>query len=62
MRKWYSLIDKIYKHSNLYEAFRLVKRNKGAAGIDKISIPLFEENLAINIHKIQIRIFFCRRD
>jgi RNA-directed DNA polymerase len=56
MRKWYSLIDKIYKHDNLYDAFRFVKRNKGAAGIDKVSIPLFEDNLATNIHKIHLEL------
>jgi group II intron reverse transcriptase/maturase len=31
------------------EAFRRVKRNRGAAGVDKISIGLFEANLADNL-------------
>ncbi len=31
------------------EAFRAVKRNRGAAGIDKVSIAMFEENLDANL-------------
>ena len=34
-RKWYSLIDKIWAMPNLEEAFKEVKRNRGAAGIDR---------------------------
>jgi RNA-directed DNA polymerase len=35
--------------SLLYEAFRAVKRNRGAAGIDKVSIQMFEQNLEANL-------------
>jgi len=31
------------------EAFRNVKRNRGVAGIDKISIQLYEKNLVQNL-------------
>ena len=31
------------------EAFKAVKRNRGAAGIDKVSIGMFEENLDANL-------------
>jgi group II intron reverse transcriptase/maturase len=31
------------------EAFKAVKRNRGAAGIDKVSIAMFEENLDANL-------------
>ena len=31
------------------EAFRNVKRNRGVAGIEKISIQLYEKNLAQNL-------------
>ncbi|MDQ2086331.1 hypothetical protein RBH29_07800 [Herbivorax sp. ANBcel31] len=34
MKKWYSLIDKIYQIENLRKAFNRVKKNKGAPGID----------------------------
>lgn len=34
MKKYYSLIDKIYSKQNILNAFKLVKKNKGARGID----------------------------
>jgi len=47
MRKWYSLIDKVYSHPNLLEAFDKVKRNKGSktAGIDGVSVKEFRKHL-----------------
>lgn len=39
------LLEEICEIHNLAEAFRLVKRNKGAAGIDGITIEMFEKNL-----------------
>jgi group II intron reverse transcriptase/maturase len=33
----------------LHAAFKAVKRNRGAAGIDKVSIKMFERNLADNL-------------
>jgi len=33
----------------MHEAFRAVKRNRGAAGIDKVSVRMFETNLADNL-------------
>ena len=52
MRKYYSLIDKVYALDNLFASFRSVKRNKGAAGIDNQSVKDFEENLVENINKL----------
>lgn len=51
MRKWYSLIDKVYSRSNLLEAFDKVKRNKGSktAGIDGVSVKEFKEHLGENL-------------
>jgi RNA-directed DNA polymerase len=40
--KWFSLIDKVYKTETLNAAWQKVKSNKGAAGVDKISIQQFE--------------------
>lgn len=37
-RKFYALYDKIYRKDILEEAWRRVKRNGGAGGIDKVSI------------------------
>jgi retron-type reverse transcriptase len=33
-------------------AFQAVKRNRGAAGIDKVSINMFEANLAENLQAV----------
>lgn len=50
MRKWYSLIDKVYARDNLHLAFKRVKANNGAPGIDGETVKdfqaCFEENLA----------------
>ncbi|MDZ5724069.1 group II intron reverse transcriptase/maturase [Acetobacterium sp. K1/6] len=49
MKKWYSLIDKIYRKENLELAFRKVKRNHGAPGIDGETVLDFNEALETNI-------------
>lgn len=49
MKKWYSLIDKIYRKENLEQAFRRVKRNHGAPGIDGETVLDFNEALETNI-------------
>lgn len=49
MKKWYSLFDKIYRKENLIEAFKRVKRNHGAPGIDGETVEKFAENLEENI-------------
>jgi RNA-directed DNA polymerase len=38
----------------MYQAFRRVKRNRGAAGVDKVSIDMFEANLADNLHALMV--------
>ena len=48
--KWFSLIDKVWKFDNLFSAFKQVKANKGAAGIDSISIEKYEQNLVGNLN------------
>lgn len=37
-RKFYALYDKIYRKDILEDAWRRVKKNKGAGGVDKVSI------------------------
>lgn len=49
MKKWYSLNDKIYRKENLEIAFKRVKRNNGAPGIDGETVMDFAEKLEINI-------------
>ena len=50
--KLFSVYGKILHKDVLTEAFRKVKKNKGCAGIDKVSIKVFEENLDENIELI----------
>lgn len=52
MKKWYSLIDKVYNTNNLYKAFKAVKSNKGAPGVDGETVADFEANLEENIEII----------
>src|SRR5713226_7465442 len=37
----------------MLESFKSVKRNRGAAGIDKVSIKMFEANLADNLRALE---------
>jgi RNA-directed DNA polymerase len=39
--KWFSLIDKVYRAQTLGQAWQAVKRNGGAAGVDRQSIERF---------------------
>lgn len=52
-RKWYSLIDKIWAKPNLEEAFKEVKRNRGAAGIDRMTIQAFKSKLEHHLEVLQ---------
>lgn len=51
--KAYSLIDKVYGWNNLYRAWRRVRRNKGAHGLDRITIHAFEADWEIHLNEIQ---------
>jgi RNA-directed DNA polymerase len=42
-RKWYSLYDKVYALSNLERAWKKVRSNRGAGGIDRQTIVNFAE-------------------
>lgn len=50
--KHHSLIDKVYKRINLYVAFERVRQNKGASGVDRVSLEEFEKNLENNLEEI----------
>ncbi|MBU9713211.1 group II intron reverse transcriptase/maturase, partial [Evansella tamaricis] len=52
-RKWYSLMDKVWAMSNMEEAFKEVKRNRGSAGVDEISIRTFEFGVEDNVQVLQ---------
>jgi RNA-directed DNA polymerase len=50
--KWFSLIDKVYRPTNLRNAFARVKANKGAAGADHQTIEMFEQHLEANLERL----------
>jgi len=56
MKKWYSLIDKIYRKENLELAYRRVKRNKGAPGIDGETVSDFADKIELNIEFLHERL------
>lgn len=51
--RWYSLIDKVYDRRNLVAAFAKVKANKGAAGVDHVSIEQFDKDLEARLDALQ---------
>jgi RNA-directed DNA polymerase len=52
--KWYSLIDKVSSLRNLESAFARVKRNRGSAGVDRVTIKMFEAHLAQNLESLSV--------
>ena len=42
--KWFSLMDKVVSPRTLACAWERVRRNRGAAGLDRISVTVFERN------------------
>lgn len=52
-RVWYSLYDKVYNKSNLAQAFQMVRKNKGAAGVDQVTIQQYEANVEHNLEVLQ---------
>jgi len=50
--KWYSLIDKVYSLPNLESAWRRVAANRGAAGVDWVSVSGYARNLAHNTQRL----------
>ena len=51
--KAHSLIDKVYRWNNLYRAWRRVRANKGAHGLDRVTIRQFEANWEVYLREIQ---------
>ena len=43
--EWFSLIDKVYRQENLRRAFKKVKENRGASGVDHVTVDGFARNL-----------------
>jgi len=51
--KAYSLIDKVYSWNNLRTAWRRVRANKGAHGLDRVTIRDFEADWEMHLNEIQ---------
>jgi len=47
--KWYSLIDKLHSEATLRAAFAQVEANRGAAGVDHITVEQYAKELDANL-------------
>jgi len=52
MKKWYSLIHKVYRLENLQRAYRAVRANKGAPGIDGETVFAFGQHLEERLNQL----------
>lgn len=50
--KWFSLIDKVYSSSNLLNAWKRVKANKGGAGVDNVSVKMYDKQINHRLPKL----------
>jgi RNA-directed DNA polymerase len=50
--KWHSLIDKLYPIATLRAAFAAVKANRGAAGVDHVSVERYASDLDANLERL----------
>jgi group II intron reverse transcriptase/maturase len=53
LTKAHSLIDKVYSWENLLRAYRRVKANKGAHGLDRVTLRMFDANRDLHLREIQ---------
>jgi len=51
--KWYSLIDKVCNRRTLKAAWKKVAANRGAAGVDKVSVKRFRSNAQFYIEELE---------
>lgn len=49
---WFSLIDKVHRRTTLEAAFKRVKANGGAAGVDHVTVAMFEAHLDENLTRL----------
>ena len=50
--KWFRLFDKVFAERNLFAAYQQVAKNKGAAGIDHVTVEEFGRQLPENIWQL----------
>ncbi len=51
--KWLSLVDKVYSSENLRASWEKVRRNGGAAGVDRQSIEAYEKEAEKNLVELE---------
>ena len=51
--KWFSLVDKVINPNNLMSAWHAVKRNKGAAGIDRVTTERYERKASEYLKELE---------
>jgi RNA-directed DNA polymerase len=54
--KWFSLIDKVTPESTLATAFHQVAANRGAAGVDHVTVATYEGRLDENLKRLSERL------
>jgi group II intron reverse transcriptase/maturase len=50
--KWHNLYGRLLSYQRLYEAWRKVKANQGAGGVDGVNLSAFEEHLEDNLQSL----------
>jgi RNA-directed DNA polymerase len=50
--RWYTLMDKVYAMPTLRAAFARVKANRGAAGVDHVTVTMYEARLDANLTEL----------
>ena len=50
--KWYSLIDKLHSEATLRAAFAQVRANRGAAGVDHVSVEQYAKDEDANLRRL----------
>jgi hypothetical protein len=56
VRTWFSLIDKVYRLENLHQAYRSVRSNRGAPGIDGETVEAFGKHLEERLNRIHLEL------
>jgi RNA-directed DNA polymerase len=49
---WFSLVDKVFSRRNLEAAYQQVARNRGAAGVDHVTVDQFGDDLATSLDRL----------
>ena len=49
---WFRLLDKVFAELNLFAAARRVVANKGAAGVDHVTVEQFDERLTSEVRRL----------